>query len=160
MQPMIISHPFAPLRSFTTITFSKPFSLNNHLVPSSTVTLQIPSYVRTKTVLFGARSRRESLNNKDFDIDTINEDQEVEDDDNGRFSAQGVHEGNEAIDIDIEEVQEDEDDGGGYSGRGAYTGREEKDYDRDPEFAQILGNFVDDPKTAQARVSNMIIDFS
>lgn len=35
----------------------------------------------------------------------------------------------------------------------AFMGREgEKDYDRDPEFAEILGTCVDDPQKAQSRV--------
>lgn len=48
----------------------------------------------------------------------------------------------------------DEDDvswlGGGFGDRKG----EEKDYDRDPEFAEILGNCLDDPDKAQSRVSS------
>lgn len=154
---MIISHPFAPLPSCTAITYSKPTSRSNHFVPSSTVPLLVPSYAGTRTLLCSVRSRRENLNSKDFDIDIINEDQQLEDDGGGGFSAQGMYAGMEAKDIDIEEEQEDEDDDGSrYLGRGPYTGREEKDFDRDPEFADILGGFVDDPQKAKSRVSNMM----
>ncbi|KAJ0986567.1 hypothetical protein J5N97_004923 [Dioscorea zingiberensis] len=39
----------------------------------------------------------------------------------------------------------------------AFRGKEgEKDYDRDPEFAEILGSCVDDPQKAQARVEERI----
>ncbi|WOK99864.1 hypothetical protein Cni_G08576 [Canna indica] len=39
----------------------------------------------------------------------------------------------------------------GYSGRGGG-----KDYDRDPELAEILSNYVDDPQKAQSRVEERI----
>ena len=35
---------------------------------------------------------------------------------------------------------------------GDYSGREGLDYDKDPEFAEILGSCFDDPEKAQARV--------
>ncbi|KAH7651263.1 hypothetical protein IHE45_20G045500 [Dioscorea alata] len=39
----------------------------------------------------------------------------------------------------------------------AFMGKEgEKDYDRDPEFAEILGTCVDDPQKAQSRVEERI----
>lgn len=88
----------------------------------------------------------------DFDIDINEEDQVLENDDYGGFSAQGM-ETNDIIDVD-----EGRDDGDGrrYSGGGPYKGRDEKDFDRNPEFAEILGGYLDDPEKAQSRVSNII----
>lgn len=53
----------------------------------------------------------------------------------------------------------DEDEGGedGFSTRGGFRGRDdEKDYDKDPEFAQILGTCLDDPEKARAKVSSFL----
>ncbi|KAK4391760.1 hypothetical protein Sango_1953800 [Sesamum angolense] len=51
---------------------------------------------------------------------------------------------------------EDEDDvswrGGGFGGREG----EEKDYDRDPEFAEILGSCLDDPDKARAKMEERL----
>ena len=122
----------------------------------STVPLLVPSYSRTWTFLCKARSRRKDMNGEDFNIDIIKEDQEFAYDDDSGIPAQEMYGRRETKDIDIEVSQEDEDDVGGYSGRGPYTGRPEKDYDRDPEVAEILGNFLDDPQKAQSKVSNMM----
>ncbi|KAK4432936.1 hypothetical protein Salat_1055800 [Sesamum alatum] len=54
------------------------------------------------------------------------------------------------------EEMEDEDDvswrGGGFGGREG----EEKDYDRDPEFAEILGSCLDDPDKARAKMEERL----
>lgn len=150
MQPMIISHPFALLPSCTIITCSKPFSRNNHFIPSATVSLLVSGYDRTQTLLCSVRSRRDNSRRKDFDIDITAEDQELDIDDS--FSPERMYA--EGID-DIEENQEAEDDDSSrYLGQGPYKGNEEKDHDRDPEFAEIIGGFLDDPQRAQSRVSN------
>ncbi|XP_027363925.1 uncharacterized protein LOC113871202 [Abrus precatorius] len=155
---MIMLHPFAPLPSCTTIKCSNTFSHKNPLVPSS-VPLLVPSYTRKWTFLCSGRSRREDLNGREFGIDIIKEDQELEedDDDDGKFSAQEMYARREAREID-KEVQEDEDEdgGGGYSGQGPHAGRQEKDYDRDPEFGEILGDFLEDPKQAQSRLEGRL----
>lgn len=39
--------------------------------------------------------------------------------------------------------------GGGFGGREG----EQKDYDKDPEFAEILGSCIDDPDEAKSKVS-------
>lgn len=40
-----------------------------------------------------------------------------------------------------------------FSHASAYRGRQdEKDYDKDPEFAEILGSYFDDPQKAQSTV--------
>lgn len=49
-------------------------------------------------------------------------------------------------DIDISWV------GGGFGGREG----EQNDYDRDPEFAEILGSCLDDPSKAQSKVSSSV----
>ena len=60
-----------------------------------------------------------------------------------------------------EDEYEDED---GFSTRGGFTGREEeRNYDKDPEFAEILGSCLDDPEKAQSKVSSLALlnyDFS
>lgn len=69
---------------------------------------------------------------------------------------------NQSVNTEIEEEQENgedyyDDDGDGeneLSSQSRFTGRkEEKDYDRDPEFAEILGSCLDDPQKAQTKVS-------
>ncbi|KAJ0986489.1 hypothetical protein J5N97_004845 [Dioscorea zingiberensis] len=66
---------------------------------------------------------------------------------------------------EAEVVSEEEEDGeegedleaDEFSYPNAFRGKEgEKDYDRDPEFAEILGSCVDDPQKAQARVEERI----
>ncbi|XP_019192541.1 PREDICTED: uncharacterized protein LOC109186835 [Ipomoea nil] len=50
----------------------------------------------------------------------------------------------------IEEEEEEDDEGfGGLKGRG-----DEKDYDRDPEFADILGSCVDNPQKAMSKIDD------
>ncbi|TKY68521.1 hypothetical protein E2542_SST04775 [Spatholobus suberectus] len=154
MQSMIVLLPFAPFPSCTTITCSKPFSHDNHFVPSSTVPWLVLKHARTRTFVCSARSRQKDLNGKDFSIDIINEDQELEDE--AGSSARGMYARSEAEDIDEEEAQEDENNDGGYSARGPYTGRPEKDYDRDPEFGDILGSFLEDPQEAQSKLEERL----
>ncbi|KAK9101148.1 hypothetical protein Scep_024578 [Stephania cephalantha] len=58
---------------------------------------------------------------------------------------------------DEEEYEEEEDEKGFSSSNGGFRGRgEERDYDRDPEFGEILGGFIDDPQKAHARVENRL----
>ncbi|KAK7405806.1 hypothetical protein VNO78_07416 [Psophocarpus tetragonolobus] len=153
---MIVLIPFATLPSCTTITCSNPFSHDNHFVPSSMVPCLVPKNARTRTLLCSARSQRKDLNGSDFSIDIIKEDQELEDDSDDGLSAQGMHAIREAKEIGEEEAQKDEGNDGGYSGRGPYTGRPEKDYDRDPEFGNILGSFLENPQEAQSKLEDRI----
>ncbi|KAL2335222.1 hypothetical protein Fmac_016435 [Flemingia macrophylla] len=150
---MIVLHPFASLPPCTATSCSKPFSNNNHFVPSSTLLRLVKNNVRPKMFLCSARSLRDDLNGADFSIDIINKDQKLEDDGDGGLSAQGMYARREAKDID-EEAEEDDD--SGYSGRGPYTGRPEKDYDRDPEFGNILGGFLEDPQVAQSKLEERL----
>lgn len=53
-------------------------------------------------------------------------------------------------DFDEQEDEEDE-----LSSRNGFTGREgERNYDKDPEFADILGSCLDDPQKARSKVSS------
>lgn len=105
----------------------------------------------TPTLLCTATSPpRENSNNIGFDIGITEEDQVHQSDDYGGFSPQGM----EMKDvIDIQEGQEYDADSRRYASGGPYKGGEEKDFDRNPEFAEILGDYVDDPEKAQSRVS-------
>lgn len=71
----------------------------------------------------------------------------------------------EIVDVEAEQVVDDADDfqdedeyAGFSSSRRQFSGgrEEEKDYDKDPEFADILGSCFDDPAKAQARVEERI----
>lgn len=64
--------------------------------------------------------------------------------------------GEVGIDIDVEVEVEDVDVEAKTTSRKAYRGRrseEGKDYDKDPEFADILGSCLDDPQRAKSKVS-------
>lgn len=51
-----------------------------------------------------------------------------------------------------EEEEEEEEE---FTRSSAYRGRvDERDYDRDPEFAEILGSCLDDPQKAQSKVKS------
>lgn len=82
-------------------------------------------------------SRSQKLNTQNLEREIEEEKQEYEEED------------------EDEEEFEDE-----FSGRGGYRGREEeKDYDRDPEFAEILGSCLDDPQKARSKVSTALLEF-
>ncbi|CAL5207955.1 unnamed protein product [Lathyrus oleraceus] len=151
---MIISHSFAPLPSCITITCSNPFSHNNHFIKSSIPPFLLLRNLTTPTLLCTATSPpRENSNNIGFDIGITEEDQVHESDDYGGFSHQGM----EMKDvIDIQEGQEYDADSRRYASGGPYKGGEEKDFDRNPEFAEILGDYVDDPEKAQSRMEERL----
>lgn len=56
-------------------------------------------------------------------------------------------------DVDSEVFEDEEIDEFSPEGRFRLIGEEEKDYDRDPEFAEILGSVLDNPQKAQSKVS-------
>ncbi|KAF5204056.1 putative structural maintenance of chromosomes-like protein [Thalictrum thalictroides] len=61
------------------------------------------------------------------------------------------------IEAEVDEDDSDDEDEEFSSSRKQFRGREEeKDYDRDPEFAEILGGCFDEPEKAQARVEERI----
>ncbi|CAK8570742.1 unnamed protein product [Lathyrus sativus] len=166
---MIISHSFAPLPpSCITITCSNSFSHNNHFIKSSippflllrNLTTPTPPFLllrnlTTPTLLCSATSpRRENSNNIGFDIGITEEDQVHESDNYGGFSPQEM----ELKDvIDTQEGHKYDGDSRRYSsGGGPYKGEAEKDFDRNPEYAEILGDFVDDPEKAQSRMEERL----
>lgn len=60
------------------------------------------------------------------------------------------------VDVEVEVEDEDVDVEDKTTSRKAYRGRrseEGKDYDKDPEFADILGSCLDDPQRAKSKVS-------
>uniref|UniRef100_A0A2N9F451 Uncharacterized protein n=1 Tax=Fagus sylvatica TaxID=28930 RepID=A0A2N9F451_FAGSY len=97
-----------------------------------TVKLSNPSYVPTTRFLCKAKaSRRQKLNAHSLQ-------REFEEDD------------------EYENEDEDEE-GDGFSAWGRYRGREEeKDFDRDPEFAEILGTCLDDPEKARSKMKERL----
>ncbi|KAM7509637.1 hypothetical protein LguiA_020090 [Lonicera macranthoides] len=55
------------------------------------------------------------------------------------------------IDVDFDEEVEEEE----FSPRGRFA-EEEKDYDRDPEFAEIIGSCLDDPQKARSKMEERL----
>lgn len=137
-QRLLIQRPCAAFSQPPTTSYPS-FSLHtNHVPPFLTVNLCNPSYARTRTLLCRAKaSRSQKLNTQNLEREIEEEKQEYEEED------------------EDEEEFEDE-----FSGRGGYRGREEeKDYDRDPEFAEILGSCLDDPQKARSKVSTALLEF-
>ncbi|KAG4189775.1 hypothetical protein ERO13_A08G244600v2 [Gossypium hirsutum] len=59
--------------------------------------------------------------------------------------------------FDIEMDDEYDDDNEGYEARSGFRGREEeKNYDKDPEFAEILGSCLDDPEKARSKMEDRL----
>lgn len=56
------------------------------------------------------------------------------------------------VDIDVEDEEDDTTSQKGFSGR-SRGGEDGKDFDKDPEFAEILGSCLDDPQKARSKVS-------
>ncbi|KAI9126843.1 hypothetical protein K1719_002439 [Acacia pycnantha] len=83
----------------------------------------------------------------------FDEEQESKVEDVGEFSTQGLYASRRTVDIDLKDEQEDDNDyAAGFSGKGANAGKQEKDYDRDPEFAEIIGSCLDDPNKARSKI--------
>lgn len=126
---MLIRHPCAfPLHPQIPLTFQ--FARHAHCFPPfPTVAHPKQNYARTSTSLFVAKQnhgQKKSAQNVQIEIE--------EDKENGN-------------DYDDDDVNE-------FSSRSGFRGREEeKDYDRDPEFAEILGSCLDDPQKARSKVS-------
>lgn len=121
---MFILNTCAPI--LPVIDFSR--HLNNRLAPFSAVTLstqnRAPRLIRTPVFVSQAQKLQGEVG-IDVDVEV-----EVEDED-----------------VDVEDKT---------TSRKAYRGRrseEGKDYDKDPEFADILGSCLDDPQRAKSKVS-------
>ncbi|KAG7988804.1 hypothetical protein I3843_03G205900 [Carya illinoinensis] len=131
---MLILRPFPPSPSLPNIPIPFPISsLNTRRFPA--FNLSNPNCTRTRTFLCTAKSSpTQKLNTQKLQRESETEKVEGEDEDDGRdenefeFSA-----------------------GGGYRGR-----EEEKDYDRDPEFAEILGSCLDDPQKARSKMEERL----
>lgn len=64
---------------------------------------------------------------------------------------QNIH--SSAIEVVVDDEGEDYDGVDGFLSESGFRGREgEKDYDRDPEFAEIIGTSLDDPDKARSKV--------
>lgn len=61
-----------------------------------------------------------------------------------------VHDDNDLVDIDWDKVEDE------FSPKGR---DEEMNYDKDPEFAEILGTSIDDPAKARSKVSSFMVTF-
>ncbi|XVE54134.1 hypothetical protein DITRI_Ditri03aG0056700 [Diplodiscus trichospermus] len=62
------------------------------------------------------------------------------------------------LDIEMDEEEEEEDDDSEeYEARSGFRGKEEeKNYDKDPEFAEILGSCLDDPEKARSKMEDRL----
>ncbi|OIW06165.1 hypothetical protein TanjilG_01792 [Lupinus angustifolius] len=141
-------NPFAPFPSHTPITTtrSKPFPFYRHHF--------LPSSPHSKNLTFSSRcakSRRENLNGKDFDLDLIKEDLESLEDGAGDF---GRREDEKDIDMDLLQVLND--DGADEDEYSGIQQKKNKDFDKDPEFAEIIGGFLDDPQKAQSKMEDRL----
>ncbi|CAM8936158.1 unnamed protein product [Rhodiola kirilowii] len=68
------------------------------------------------------------------------------------IDAEVMEVGSEGVEVEEEEEERKEfAPGMGFSGR-----REERDYDKDPEFAEILGSCLDDPQKAQSKMEERL----
>ncbi|KAE9592742.1 hypothetical protein Lal_00028905 [Lupinus albus] len=139
-----ILHPFAPFPSHTSITRSKPFPFYRYHFLSSSP--------RSKNLTFSsccAKNRRENLNGKDFDLDLIKEDLESLEDGADDFEKR---EDEKDIDMDLLQVLNDD----GEDEDSSIRKEKNKDYDKDPEFAEIIGGFLDDPQKAQSKMEGRL----
>lgn len=124
---MLILHPFAPIVQASELHFFVNSRRFDFVARFSTVKLRLHSYALPKLVAKVSRAQSSETQN-----------------------LQGVIAGDED-NYNDEYEGEDED---GFSTRSGFRGREEeRDYDRDPEFAEILGSCLDDPEKAQSKVS-------
>ncbi|XP_021276234.1 uncharacterized protein LOC110410703 isoform X2 [Herrania umbratica] len=61
--------------------------------------------------------------------------------------------GAQNMEIEMDEEEDNEE----YEARGGFRGREEeKNYDKDPEFAEILGSCLDDPQKARSKMEDRL----
>ncbi|THG08701.1 hypothetical protein TEA_008447 [Camellia sinensis var. sinensis] len=130
---MFTLHPCAPLLQLPHLshyTFSR--QSNDH-PPFPTYAISIQNCFQPKISLCTARASRNRS------IKAQNLETEIEE---------------ESGDYDGDFEGEDE-----FSPRGRFRRREgEKDYDRDPEFAEILGSCLDDPEKARSKLSQSPLD--
>ncbi|XVF88681.1 hypothetical protein PTKIN_Ptkin19aG0069900 [Pterospermum kingtungense] len=116
-------------------SFTRPdFSFHLNCFPEvSTVKFSLQNHhVLTKTSFLVANAKRsQDMSDPSLDIEIDEEEEEEEDD--------------------------DDDDNGEYEARSGFRGREdEKNYDKDPEFAEILGSCLDDPQKARSKMEDRL----
>ena len=132
---MSILHPCASPYKLSNFSNSKLFRQDRHRLPFLAVKIQIQTYSQPNTCLYtvkASRSQRVKNPNLQPQIDGASDESDY--------------------DVDSEE------DEGGFASRNRFRGREgEKDYDRDPEFAEILGSCLDDPQKARSKVTQIIV---
>ncbi|XP_057507063.1 uncharacterized protein LOC130790147 [Actinidia eriantha] len=134
---MYILHSCAPLLQppHQQSTFSRQ---SNNFPPCRTFAIRIPTCNQPKTSLFTARASR-SQNTKTQNLKTQ------------------IEEHNDDYDGDFEGEEGDYIGEDGFSSETRFRGREEeKDYDRDPEFAEILGSCLDDPAKARTKMEERL----
>ncbi|CAK9152757.1 unnamed protein product [Ilex paraguariensis] len=131
---MFILHLCAPPFQLPPLSHLELSRQSNQNPPFPIVSISVQTFFRHKKCLFIAElSRNQRMKSTKLE-DQIEED--------------NVHD-----DIDYDD-DEDED---GFSDRSRFRGREEeKDYDRNPEFAEILGSCLDDPAKARSKMEERL----
>ncbi|KAA8534880.1 hypothetical protein F0562_029904 [Nyssa sinensis] len=132
---MFILHSFTPLSQVPGLSHST-FSRQSNIHPLfPTVVVPIRTCNQSKTCLHTAKASRSKK------LKTQNLQTQIE-------------EGNEETDDDDDDEDDYEDE---FPSRSRFRGREEeKDYDRDPEFAEILGSCLDDPQKARSKMEERL----
>lgn len=135
------SAAYLQLREVSSIAF--PHQLN-HNPPPLIVSQAIQTNLRTKKLVYipEASTKRGNRRVKTRDSLESNEDEKIYDD--------------EQYEEEREIESENE-----FSHRRGFGGKEEeKDFDKDPEFAEILGDYIDDPDKARSKVSSFYLEIS
>ncbi|KAL5573044.1 hypothetical protein UlMin_022641 [Ulmus minor] len=123
---MVILSSCAPILQIPKLAYTNS-RLFNFVTPFSTTGLPLHSYTRPKACLFVSKAS----------------------------GGQNLKTQNVEVEVDYDD-EEDEDEIG-FSARGGFRGRgEERDYDRDPEFAEILGSCLDNPEKAQSKMEERL----
>lgn len=140
---MVILPSFATPLQRPNLPYFKYSLHTNYYPPFTTIELPIRSYDQPKTFLFLSKaSRSQRINTQGLQREHEEEDVDVDVDADADVT----------LDADDEYVDE-------FSPRGRFRGRgveEEIDYDRDPEFAEILGNCLDEPQKAQSKMEERL----
>lgn len=135
---MFVLNPCTPPLQLLHLSVSPPQTLlshqPNHYPPFLTVGVPHQCHLHKRNIGYLTRAtenyrlKTNSLQENDEDNYQENDDDEEEEEDESRFSG-----------------------GRGFRGR-----EEEKDYDRDPEFAEILGSFLGNPDKARSKIEDRL----
>lgn len=128
------SAAYLQLREVSSIAF--PHQLNHN--PSSLIVSQtIQTNLRTKKLVYITEAATTRGNRRVKTTDSLESNEE---------------------EIEYEDEQYEEERENEFSHRRGFSGKkEEKDYDKDPEFAEILGDYLDDPEKARSKVSSFYL---